>query len=351
LSEATNDYFVVTWINGDDYETYAYELGAVDEDNSNATVLESMTGGSDITIDAVGEDESEGNVKFKLTYAQEKAPSKAKVLINITSTGSGAVYTDRIVTAEGLQIDLPIINATGAAVGQHQINLNATTYATAWTQTFIEEDKDAAIAAGKSFNATYGFTGTDGLEIASFANGVTVYETEDNSDLWVGYVQSDLATMVMHDKPTSGLNDLDVTYFGSQSYAKVYVSETGSVAGSAGSMIFTDAQKSSWETRDVVLVGGSCINSATAEALGVPENTCEAAFTAATSVGEGQYLIESVEGFMTGKIALVVAGYSEADTAAAASKLVNQPESIDTAVGNKYIGIVGVGTESTLSKQ
>jgi hypothetical protein len=352
LTETTHDFFVVTWISGDNAETYAYKLGEVDEDNNNATILESLTGGSDITIDAVGEYETEGNVKFTLTQAQENFPTKAWAVINITAASTGDVYTDRIVTAKGMQISLPVNNGSGATTGNGYLNLSAVPES--WTMNFTEEDKDANIFGGPSFTMAMGFSGTDGIQPATLGAGLTsttVYETEDNSDVWVGYMESNLATKVTHDKPTSGLDKLDVEYFGEESYAKAYVSEMSSTATEAGSMLFTDAEKSSWENRDVVLVGGSCINSATATALGVPANTCEAAFSAATGVTEGQYLIESVSGFTTGKIALVVAGYSQADTAAAASKLVNQADSIDTAVGNKYIGVLGTEGDYTMNKQ
>jgi hypothetical protein len=131
---------------------------------------------------------------------------------------------------------------------------------------------------------------------------------------------------------------------------KVYVT-SGAVAGSAGSMVFKDSEKTSWETKNVIIVGGSCINTAAATALGVPTGTCGAAFTSATGVlGSGRYLIQSVaDKFTTGKIALVVAGYDKADTVAAVDMLVNKPTTIDTTAGNKYLGTVGAEGTSTIS--
>ena len=71
-------------------------------------------------------------------------------------------------------------------------------------------------------------------------------------------------------------------------------------------------------------------------ALGVADNTCGAAFTAATGVGAGQFLLKSVSGaFSSGKIALVVAGYETADTAAAAEYLMTQ--TVDTASVDKVV--------------
>ena len=127
---------------------------------------------------------------------------------------------------------------------------------------------------------------------------------------------------------------------------------SGSVSGSAaiGSLVFKDTE-TGWRARNVVLIGGTCINKATAEALNVAYGTCEAAFTSATGVGSGQYLIKSIgDAFQSGRIALVVAGYSQADTTAAVSLLRNQPDKVDTTAGNEYLGIVTATGSSSVTK-
>lgn len=113
------------------------------------------------------------------------------------------------------------------------------------------------------------------------------------------------------------------------------------VAGEAqqGNMLFTANEKTAWQNKNVVLVGGSCVNSATAAALGLAEGTCGDVWTQATTVGEGKYLIQKVDdAFANGKVALVVAGYEAADTAAAASLLVNNPSDVDFSSGAKIVG-------------
>ena len=75
--------------------------------------------------------------------------------------------------------------------------------------------------------------------------------------------------------------------------------------------------------KNLIIVGGSCINSAAATVLGGAY--CGAAFTEATNVGPGQFLIKAYDGaFTEGKIALVVAGYESADTVHAATYLRTQ---------------------------
>ena len=64
---------------------------------------------------------------------------------------------------------------------------------------------------------------------------------------------------------------------------------------------------------------------------------CGSAFTDATGVESGQFLIQSVtDKFTTGKIALVVAGYNVDDTVAGATYLTHQV--VNTDAGTKYKG-------------
>ena len=95
-------------------------------------------------------------------------------------------------------------------------------------------------------------------------------------------------------------------------------------------------------SKNLIIIGGSCINSAAATALGVSSGTCGSAFTDATGVGSGQFLIKGVSGaFTTGKIALVVAGYEVDDTANAATYL--RTKTVDTS--KEYIGTSATSAE------
>jgi hypothetical protein len=73
---------------------------------------------------------------------------------------------------------------------------------------------------------------------------------------------------------------------------------------------------------NLIIVGGSCINSAAANVLGGAY--CGEDFTDATGVGEGQFLVQGFQdAFTPGKLALVVAGYEAQDTVNAAALLKN----------------------------
>lgn len=349
LNESESNYFVVSWVSGNNYESYAFQLDSIDEANNNQTKLKNMiSGGSDLTIDQVGEYETIGNIKILLDFAEEEYTSnnnKEYATLNITALSSGNVYANRFYTAKGLQCRLPV---DSAAAGDGNINLTAGGVQTAWTMNCTEQDKDGNIASGDSFTIDMGLSGTDGIEPATIGS-VTVHETEDDSDVWEGYVPSDLATKLVHDKPSSGLNELEITYHGEEAYAKVFITDTGVTFTSgdgASTVLITDSEVSDSTSKHLVIVGGSCINTAAATALGVPTGTCGADFTAATGVGSGQYLIKGVDGaFTSGKLALVVAGYEKEDTANAATYLLNQ--NVDTS--GHYIGTTSTSAESQVT--
>jgi len=111
---------------------------------------------------------------------------------------------------------------------------------------------------------------------------------------------------------------------------------TTTVAGAQlGEVLVKDTEVSSVSSKNLVIVGGSCINSAAANVLGGAG--CGADFTTKTGIGSNQFLIQSLASpYSSGKVALVVAGYEAADTVNAATYL--RTKTVDTAVGKKYQG-------------
>lgn len=358
--------FVASWANARDSESYYLRATTTRDTDTgvNGTTISSVVSGSIIGCE-VSDYESDSdcaigeNIVITINEVLDDGTDR---VVNMTINSGGSF--NNLYTAEGLHIYLPyaIDNSTAANPSASTKGAIAIDYASNTTVGynrenfllwFSEEDKNEDLTQN-AFNVTLDVAGTSTKMTVSTLGGFASnsgHETASTSKLWETYIYSDLATKLIWDKTSSDQYDAEIEYHGSEVNANVYVTEKSSVAGEVGSMVFTDAEKTSWQSRDVILVGGSCINSATATALGVASGTCEAAFTAVTGVGSGQYLIQSVgNAFTTGKIALVVAGYEKADTAAAASRLVNQASTIDTTAGNKYLGVVGVSGTSTVSK-
>jgi hypothetical protein len=99
------------------------------------------------------------------------------------------------------------------------------------------------------------------------------------------------------------------------------------------------SEVSNVKAQNSIIVGGPCANSAAAEALGNPAD-CAAGFE------EGKGLIQLVE-FTTGKVAVIVAGYSADDTRNAATVLANYK---DYALSGTKVEVSKVGTQYTVTE-
>ncbi len=361
-ASSKDDGFIASWNNSRDSETYYLEASVTRDGTTliNKTTIKNKVTGAEICKDYnEGDICTIGNVELTMTNVDYTSSTARNLNITINDGGS----FQRLYTPEGMTIYLPI-DVGNKTIGTAK-GVMSTTNCTAddgnnreiFTLWFMEEDKDETLGGGNLFNMTLDAHSSTATTRRASVQGIygaeisTVQETERSSKIWEYFIQDDIATNIKWDKTNTDQYSATVTYHGSEVAADVYLTSPETTVGEVGSMVFTDAEKTSWQSRDVILVGGSCINSATATALGVASGTCEATFTTATGVGSGQYLIQSVgDAFTTGKIALVVAGYEKADTAAAASRLVNQASTIDTTAGNKYLGVVGVEGTSTVSK-
>ena len=158
-------------------------------------------------------------------------------------------------------------------------------------------------------------------------------------------------TLVTTDADDSDQKTVTVSYPTNQVYAEIYVGEesatvtssgTTSTASQLGDVLVKDTEINSVSSKNLIVVGGTCINSAAANVLGGAY--CGSSFTDATGVGSGEFLVESVgDAYTTGKVALVVAGYDAADTVNAAKYL--RTQTIDTTAGQKYKGTTSTSAE------
>jgi len=344
---AGDKYIVTSWNSTSEAESYFLELSMVTEDNvDKLRVINKVT--SDELKITNASDATFGSVILTLNNITRDGSAKwANVSIN--SGGSfHELYTEKglkvympynssrngnVTTANEGEIWLPgTINASIAPLGH-----NSTTY----YQFFTEEDKDANLARGTAFNLTFTESGTSNKVHVSNVNvgdssGTFGYRIV-GTDNYVGYANSDLATKTMY--YTGGdQNYVEITYNGEQAYGELHLTTPdASLSGvnALGDVLVTDAELGTVSAKNLIVVGGSCINSAAANLLGGAY--CGASFTSATGVGAGQFLIQSFgDVYTNGKIALLVAGYNVDDTVSAATYL--RTQTVNTASGNKYIG-------------
>ena len=123
--------------------------------------------------------------------------------------------------------------------------------------------------------------------------------------------------------------------------ALVYVSESSSSVSSGstelGSVMVMDTEVSGVTDNNLIVVGGSCINTVAASLLGSDSPMCGTDFTDKTGVDTGSFLIETFTSpFSDSKVATLVAGFDASDTTNAVTYLKTQD--VSTAVGDKYVG-------------
>jgi hypothetical protein len=133
-----------------------------------------------------------------------------------------------------------------------------------------------------------------------------------------------------------------ISYPDEQVSVLLYVDAIGSGSGSTtlGDVKVMDDElsNSSMATKNLIVVGGSCVNTAASSLLN--SAGCGASWTAATGASSGDWIIQTwANPWGASKIATLVAGWERADTANAATYLTTQNPL--TTVGHKLTGKTG----------
>lgn len=123
-----------------------------------------------------------------------------------------------------------------------------------------------------------------------------------------------------------------------------------------GSVSVKDSEVSSVSDKNLIVVGGSCVNTVSAQLLGVNYPSCGVDFNRATGIGSNQFLIQTFAE-SGGRVATLVAGYNAQDTTNAVAYLADHGADIDTTIGNKYMGasstsanlVTGTDTQTRLN--
>ena len=168
-------------------------------------------------------------------------------------------------------------------------------------------------------------------------------QLKSNTDLYEDI--SWWGSIITLDKSDSNDFKVTVSYPDEQVYANLYVgavessvtggATTGAKVKELGSVAVSDNELSSVSGKNLIVVGGSCVNSVAATLLGSSAPLCGADWESKTGAGSGNFLIETFAR-TGGKVATLVAGYNAGDTTNAVKYLTTQ--AVDTATGKKYIG-------------
>ncbi len=95
-----------------------------------------------------------------------------------------------------------------------------------------------------------------------------------------------------------------------------------------GGILVKDTEISSVQNKNLIIVGGSCINAEAARLLG--GTACGEGFTLKTGIVAGKALVQTFASpYNTSKVAVVVAGYNAADTTRAVNAIINSEINLD----------------------
>jgi len=270
------------------------------------------------------------------------------VAMNGTTSGGGGLNCNITSTGFGYNITYVGAEAGPGVLSVRLYNANGQTPINDPAVYMFEEKDDNSVYEGLIVTSEFGsLTSTDPIGVND------VERTWMDDQLWDSITMAsqntidkevDLwGTMVSTDRGASSAKKVTISYPDEQVYALVSIGAPGSsvgvVGGSSGAqlgeVLAMDSEVSSVSSKNLIVVGGSCINSVAANLVG--QAYCGSAWTTATGVGSGQFLIQSfADKYTAGKIALLVAGYEAADTINAATYL--RTKAVDTAAGKKYVG-------------
>lgn len=331
---------IVTYNASDDEASYLVEVKITESDNVNKVTIKDAENGKIYCSDQENGDDCDiGDASLTIGTVNKDGTED-----NVTLTGGSSVSFDTLYTEDGLKINLPYTAATGAGTAPGAFNLTSSVAGhnpSSFVVFFTEENKEGDRGAGNSFNVTVGGNSDGDVEVTDIDSGQSELDVPGSSDDLVTMVQSDLATQITY-KVTSDKGKAEINYAGDEAYGNVYVTSSSATAGSGGSsggekgvVMISDTEVDSASGKNLIVVGGSCINTVASSLLGGTAPMCGSDFTAKTGVEANQYLIQTFDRG-NGKVATLVAGYNAVDTQNAATYLTTQ--TVDTTIGKKYVG-------------
>ncbi|MBU1103627.1 MAG: hypothetical protein KJ600_03675, partial [Nanoarchaeota archaeon] len=356
-----DEYFVASYASSSEAESYllrasSFIQGA--DGTKNKTTIEKNVDGNWVEV-CKDRDESSSSCNINdvsLTIDRVVYTSGGEKSVHMTG-GSGVNFTT-LYTAGGLKVYLPY-EAVNTSTIQGAINFTGTDDTDVpghsedtWYLFMDGENKDDTIAGGTEFNLTVNNDGTstNGLEISQVnhagTGGGSGREIGDSTGNYEAYIVDDVAPRIVH--VTKNNPDYAEVYYptgDSESYAQVYLTELGATSSTTTSILVPVKDTDSYGAKNVVVVGGSCVNSLAAELLGSSTPLCGDSWATATNVNAGQYLIQSFT--RSGKVATLVAGYNAGDTTIAATAFTTQTP--DTTAGSKYIGTTATDIGSVIT--
>ena len=379
-------YAVVTYNTSTDWESYllSFDTSYDSSAKRNETTIKNEVTGETWENYAAGQVFDIGSASFTISAISHSGVSAGNESLNLT--GGSNTYFQTIISKGGAVVYLPVAHydddATGTEEQSVYLNMGADENLFPGYINFSNVTDRNAIGNGTAGNTVNGFNaasvqlsfdfedkddnlGSGGALInmtlddsTSTAGKVEVTQIEGtgtggatglemgDSDNYEYYVRSDVAPRFVHYTGSDNSDYATVFYPSgeSETYAEIFLTATTATIGTeSGNIVpIEDSEAGSVNTKNLIVVGGSCVNTVAATLLGSSAPLCEDGFTGATGVGSGEYLIETFSNAaVSSKLATLVAGYNAADTTNAVNAL--KTSSVEIAAGKKYTGDTSSG--------
>jgi hypothetical protein len=294
-------------------------LEDLDTGSATTITLELPTGSIDVVTSVSGDEDN--TVGF--TYGGTTTTIDGQV--NQSIQVGTVYYTFEVTNTSAVNFTRVRVGIDPAQTGSDALELDAGLL-------FVEEEDNAdsddnnAIIVPTGIDASTE-TDVDNSNIKFTAPDATDFISFDDSE-YSGAIDT-FGAYVVQDNSDSDQDFATITYPEEQMYAEVFISEIGAtitpgLGGSGGQILpVKDKDVSAVSDKNLIVIGGSCVNEVAAAILGSAGTPlCTTAFTDATGVGEGQYILKSVESpYNEDKIAMLVAGYEKEQTLSAVALL------------------------------
>jgi hypothetical protein len=304
-----------------------------------------VTAGTDVAFNYVF---SEGGLMFRLPVLVYNATINTIGVVNVSGPSGSLVFG-----ANDIQLPIKRYATDFQTITSNAKTSNFSSSAgSGWNNWYLiahGENKDEDLFSGTSFNFTLDDTSSDNLQVSQVSNagsgGPNGLENEAiSNNAYEVYIKDDVAPRVVHyTDPDEDYVEIYYPTGDSETYAEVFLSEE--LSGSGGTGVLGNVQvmddelaTSGMQTKNLVIVGGTCVNSAAQTVLGLSGQACGSAWTTATGGGAGEWIIETFENpWSSTKVATLVAGWEQPDTVNAATAF-RTLDTVDIAEGNKYKG-------------
>jgi len=228
-----DDVFVASWNSSTECESYLLSLVGVSKSSgiNYTTIKNELTG--DTKKAKSGNDIKFGNVVLTTSKA---APDDDSVTLVIGDGGSFKMAY----TPTGAGVYLPVNRSKGAdkTTGTNPGYINAHN-STGWDLIVREADKNGNIGSGEIINLTLAwssekpyvqhvYAGEDkGWASDKDMGSNPSLETEDNSDVYIDYLATDLGTKAEHSRPSGSGSQYSakVYYYGGETYGNIYLAD------------------------------------------------------------------------------------------------------------------------------